>query len=440
VTARDAIEFQWLRNQQFLFAVNLLCGTIGLLSVLLWLRAPSRWVLLAAAGFAVGSPARLVLQKAHLGLPYVLAMGASQPLIAVQDVGLWFLLLFLLSLQENYKLARLTRILACSYVLVAALDGALVALSWQPGWIHFAQVADIVSTLCCIVLEAYPLVLLAYALRKVRQLDSASLLVAMLAFLDELLIVFGNVVKQGHQTATRWIADKLDAPLFSIGGTGISLPSIAGTFLFIAIVYAVYDSVREDQRRTDALEQERIVLLRESDRMRYQAEHDGLTGLRNHHSIVERLGQEISRSLSEGIPLSVVLIDVDHFKKINDRYGHMAGDLVLREIGGIFTRSLGVDDAVGRYGGEEFLLILPDCEIEDGLIRAEQLRAAVESKHFMDGETRLPVTASFGVATPSAELRDAEAVIRAADTALYRAKSAGRNCVIRAKMDSMAQK
>lgn len=330
--------------------------------------------------------------------------------------------------------------MACTYVLIAALDGVLVALSWQPEWIHFAQVADVISTLFCIVLEAYPLVLLAYALRKPRQLNSASLLVATLAFLDELLIVFGNVVKQGHQTAASWIADKLDAPLFSIGSTGISLPSIAGTFLFIAIVYAVYDSVREEQRRSDVLERERIVLLRESDRMRHQAEHDGLTGLRNHHSIVERLGQEMSHSLCEGIPLSVVLIDIDHFKKINDSYGHLAGDLVLREIGAIFKRSLGVHDSVGRYGGEEFLLILPNCEIENCLTRAEQLRAAVESKHFMDGETRLPVTASFGVATLSAELRDADAVIRAADAALYRAKSDGRNCVIRANTDRMAPK
>jgi diguanylate cyclase (GGDEF)-like protein len=170
--------------------------------------------------------------------------------------------------------------------------------------------------------------------------------------------------------------------------------------------------------------------------MRHRAEHDGLTGLWNHLAIVERLGEEMNRSFREGKTLSVILIDIDHFKKVNDSFGHLAGDIVLKEISTILTRALRPYDCVGRYGGEEFLLILSHCEIESALMRAEQLRAAVQSARMMDGETVLQVTASFGVASAFPSHYEAEAVIRAVDTALYRAKSRGRNCVIQAEMDA----
>ena len=434
-TAKDADEFQWLRSRLFLFGVNLLCTVIGLLSFLLWLRVPGRWVLFWTAGFALGSPARFLLQNAHLGLPYVWAMGASQPLVAIQDVSLWFLLLWLLSFRKNEFIWRLTRILAPIYVLNAALDGVLVALSWQPQWIRFAQISDVVATVFWILLESFPLVLVSYALFVRKQFDSARWLVASLAFLDEMLIVFSSAIKQGRQFTNWSIADNIDSILFSIGGTGISLSAIASALLFFAIVYAVSNSVREDQRRRDALEREKVELLHESSRMRHQAEHDGLTGLWNHRAIVERLSQEINRSFREKMSLSVILIDVDYFKKINDNFGHLAGDLVLRELSAILTHSLRPYDCVGRYGGEEFLLILPNCEVENALIRAEQLRVAVESAHIMDGETRLQVTASFGVASPFLTYGETETVIRAVDAALYRAKSSGRNCVVQSEVD-----
>jgi diguanylate cyclase len=108
----------------------------------------------------------------------------------------------------------------------------------------------------------------------------------------------------------------------------------------------------------------------------------------------------------------------------------------LKEISEIFARSLRPYDCVGRYGGEEFLLILPNCGIESAIIRAEQLRVAVQSARIMDGETVLQVTASFGVASVFPYDCETEAVIRAVDTALYRAKSSGRNCVIQAEMDT----
>jgi diguanylate cyclase (GGDEF)-like protein len=435
-TAKAAYEFQWLRSRQLHFAANLLCAVIALLSFLLWLRVPSRWVLFWTAGFALAQPAMLLLVNAHMGWPYPLAMGAAQPLTAMQDVSLWFLLLWLLSLHENRGLCRLTRILACLYMVNATLDGVVVAILWKPQWTGIAQVSDVVLTIISVLLEAFPLVLVGYALLKRKQFNSARWLVAIVAFADEMIFVFSNVVKQGRQFTDWPIAEKIDSPLFFIDGNGISLSTLFGALLLVAIVYAVYNSILEDQRRHDALEREKLELLHESKQMRHQAEHDGLTGLWNHRAIVERLSEEMNRSLREGMPLSVILIDVDYFKKINDSFGHLAGDLVLKEISRIFTSSLRPYDYVGRYGGEEFLLILPNCGIESGLMRAEQLRVAVQSARIMDGGTMLQVTASFGVASAFPSDYEAETVIRAVDTALYRAKYSGRNCVIQAEMDS----
>ena len=436
VTVRAASEYQWLRSRQLHFGANLLCAVIAFLSLLLWLRAPSRWVLFWTAGFAIAQPAVLLLLNAHLGWSYSLAMGVSESLCAMQDISLWFLLLWLLSLHENRAICRITRIFACIYAVSETLDGVLVALSWHPQWTRLAQISDALLSVLSFLFELLPLVLIGYALFKRKQFDSARWLVAILAFLDEMMLVFSYTVKQGRQFTGWPIADKIDSPLFFLNGNGISLSTLAGTLLLAAIVYAVYNSIREDQRRQDALEREKIELLHESNRMRHHAEHDGLTGLWNHRVIVERLDQEMIRSLRDGMPLSVILADVDHFKKVNDTFGHLAGDLVLKEIGTVFTRTLRPYDSVGRYGGEEFLLILPNCGVESALIRGEQLRAAVQSARVLDGETLLQVTASFGVVSVLPSHDEAETVIRAVDAALYRAKSRGRNCVIQAEMDT----
>jgi diguanylate cyclase (GGDEF)-like protein len=182
------------------------------------------------------------------------------------------------------------------------------------------------------------------------------------------------------------------------------------------------------ERRTEDLEKEKAELLRTREQMRHFAEHDDLTGLWNHRIIVERLRQEVERSRREGSPLSVILVDLDHFKQVNDTFGHPSGDLVLQEIGAIFQSAVRSYDWVGRYGGEEFLLILPGSGFAGAHLRAEELRAAVQRAHIHDGERVIPVTASFGVASgfPS----HYEVLINAADAALYRAKDNGRNCIV----------
>jgi len=182
------------------------------------------------------------------------------------------------------------------------------------------------------------------------------------------------------------------------------------------------------QHRTEDLEREKSELLRAREQMRHYAEHDDLTGLWNHRIIVERLRAEVAKSQRERTPLSVILVDLDHFKQINDTFGHLAGDLALKEMGAIFLRSTRPYDWVGRYGGEEFLLILPGSNYAAARVRAEELRMAVESARITYVDRSIQITASFGVA--SGFPTDEGKLIKTADGALYAAKANGRNCVV----------
>lgn len=431
---KAALDYHWLQSRQFLFGENLIYTLVAVLSFLLWWRNRSRWLLFWVMGFALVPPIELILIGADLRWPYTLGMGASQPLGAIRDISLWYLLLWLLQLHENRATVRLTRILACISLANTTVDGVLVALSWNPRWIGLLRAADAASAVLYTMLEAFPLFLVAYAFLQRKQFDSARWLVAILAFLNESIVNVRNAVKQGRQFTGWSIDSRIDSPLFTFGGSAISLYTLTGALLLISIVYAVYRSIRDDQRRQDALEREKLELMHAREQMRHYAEHDGLTGLWNHRIIVERLRGEIDRSRREGTPLSVILADIDHFKKFNDTFGHLTGDMVLKEISAIITRSVRTYDWVGRYGGEEFLIILPGSELESALARAEQLRLAVQSAQVRNDETTLQMTASFGVASDFPFDDDAEAVIRTADAALYRAKNSGRNCVIAAEL------
>ena len=435
--AKAALDYKWLESRQFLFGENLIYGLVAVLSLLLWWRnsSPSRWLLFWVMGFAIVPPLNLLLLKAHLRCPYVLAMGAVQPLWAIRDISLWFVLLWLLLLHENRGMARLTRIFAWIGLATTTVDGVMIAFSGDPQWIGLCKTVDATSTILYTPIQAFPLFLVCYAIFRRKQLDSARWLVALLASLDEMILVIRNAVMQGRQFTGWSFESKIDSPLFTLGGSAISLYTLTGALLLCAIVYAVYKSIREDQRRQDALEREKLELMLAREQMRHYAEHDGLTGLWNHRIIVEQLRGEIDRSRREGTPLSVILADVDHFKKINDTFGHLTGDLVLKEIGAIITGSVRSYDWVGRYGGEEFLIVLPGTEIESALYRAEQLRLAVQSAKVGNDEITLQVTASFGVASDFPPDYDAEAIIRTVDTALYRAKNSGRNCITAAEMD-----
>ena len=162
--------------------------------------------------------------------------------------------------------------------------------------------------------------------------------------------------------------------------------------------------------------------------LRHQATHDHLTGLWNRRMILNALDPEVNRAARGNQAIAVALADIDHFKRINDTHGHGAGDEVLKGVADRMRSALRSYDAIGRYGGEEFLLVLPNCESTAAVDVVERARSAVTAKPLEAGETALDVTISAGVAWATGKV-EAAALIQAADEALYRAKEAGRNRV-----------
>lgn len=158
---------------------------------------------------------------------------------------------------------------------------------------------------------------------------------------------------------------------------------------------------------------------------------DGLTGLYNHRYFHERLAKEVARSNRTGLPLSLLMIDVDHFKHYNDLHGHPAGDAVLRSVAKILSNGRRMNDAVARYGGEEFTVLLVDTPKADAAHLAEQIRLHVEQAEFAHGGSQPGgrLTISLGVASYPEDANGAEGLVVAADAALYRAKHSGRNRV-----------
>jgi len=173
-------------------------------------------------------------------------------------------------------------------------------------------------------------------------------------------------------------------------------------------------------------------LIHAKDDLQFAAAHDPLTGLWNRGAILDLLKREVSRRQRTGDALGVIMADVDYFKKINDTHGHLVGDAVLQEV----TRRLAVGirpyDAVGRYGGEEFLVVFPGCSAENLVVGAERLRRCIADSPVETAAGQLPVTLSLGLASAEQgekETLDCETFLRTADEALYAAKARGRNRV-----------
>jgi len=160
-------------------------------------------------------------------------------------------------------------------------------------------------------------------------------------------------------------------------------------------------------------------------KLRERADLDGLTGLHNRRAFEERIEEEISRSARHGIPLSLLMLDVDHFKALNDTLGHTAGDRVLQALSDLLRDSARTMDFVSRYGGEEFAIILPHTGVEASHLMAERLRRVVESAPWPVRQ----VTVSLGIATLTPTITDARTLLESADRALYHSKQAGRNRV-----------
>lgn len=161
-----------------------------------------------------------------------------------------------------------------------------------------------------------------------------------------------------------------------------------------------------------------------------QANRDPLTGLYNRRYLGTTLERELARCARAGQPLSLMLLDVDHFKQVNDTYGHQAGDEVLKKLAAMLTEQARTADVVCRFGGEEFLLLLPDMAPDIALARAEQWRSAFAATTVLFDEFQLQATLSIGIASYPSHGESPEELIRCADRALYRAKSEGRNRVV----------
>jgi len=166
--------------------------------------------------------------------------------------------------------------------------------------------------------------------------------------------------------------------------------------------------------------------------------HDELTGLLTSKSFFSELRREAARAEHEERPFCVLMMDLDHFKSVNDRYGHLVGSQTLEEVGALITRALRAGDVAARFGGEEFAAFLLNADCAQGLVAAERVRSAVESHPFAtarrggaaaEGGETFQLTISVGVAAYPDDARDPIELVELADTALYRAKNAGRNCV-----------
>lgn len=218
------------------------------------------------------------------------------------------------------------------------------------------------------------------------------------------------------------------------GTTALEIPMAArGEILGLLIVRAggpdAVDQLRARERLAAVLADSMSLALSNialREKLRTQALRDPLTGLYNRRYMEDALERYASLSESSHKPLAVIMIDLDHFKRLNDEHGHAAGDAVLRETAAVIIGAIRPRDVACRYGGEELVVILADCGLDDAMGRAETLRARIESLSDIHG---MRITASFGVAVAPDTAPAGSGLLVAADAALYRAKAAGRNRV-----------
>ena len=211
------------------------------------------------------------------------------------------------------------------------------------------------------------------------------------------------------------------APLFAGQGASVLTSSTVQTLTFmtafIALLVTSMGFVFMGKERADQLN-------------RRLAAQDELTGIANRRSIIAALERDLARSLRTREPLALMMVDVDHFKQVNDRHGHLAGDAVLRHVAGVLQQRVRAQDIVGRYGGEEFLVVLPDTGLDGAQHLALQLCKAVQTTPCVWRSETIAVTVSIGVFGGRLEPQDHwDLLLHAADSALYRAKEGGRNRV-----------
>jgi len=196
------------------------------------------------------------------------------------------------------------------------------------------------------------------------------------------------------------------------------------------------NSMLRIKRLQEELEERERQLLEANERLRHMSQTDGLTGLDNRRHLEERIEEMFEHAKRLNEPFAIVMCDLDRFKSVNDTYGHQAGDAVLKQLAKILKHEVREIDRAGRYGGEEFMLLLPGTVLDSAVTFAERVRKQIESHTFTFDGTSIQRTASFGVsAWPHPRIAKCDGLVRAADDALYVAKETGRNRVIRFDSD-----
>jgi diguanylate cyclase (GGDEF)-like protein len=241
-----------------------------------------------------------------------------------------------------------------------------------------------------------------------------------------LLVPFAALLWQAYSDRREWWDEWLKTEFHKHGITYF----VVG--LFAAIVFSLLGYFIGHWRDVGAMESESM---RDSNLTLAQlASTDGLTGLLNTRAVHERLDIELENSYRS--PLTCLLVDIDHFKRINDTHGHPFGDTVLATVGDLLKKSVRDMDAVGRLGGEEFIVILPRMPGDRALVVAERIRKMVHTEEFISDDKKVPVTVSLGLVTyPSENLNTKDKMLKAVDEALYAAKRGGRNRIVVWKED-----
>lgn len=201
----------------------------------------------------------------------------------------------------------------------------------------------------------------------------------------------------------------------------------------LALEAGAFDYVKKPLDEIEIVARVRSALRYKShqDQLTEMAMHDSLTGLYNHRLLIELLGRELAASRRKSQSVSFCMADIDHFKNLNDQFGHQAGDFVLQEISRLLTHGLRKSDPIGRYGGEEFGIVLGNCDPETAVALCERLRQSVANHPFQIEGQEVHVTLSLGLAhADPKEQIDETALVHRADAALYRAKAEGRNRLV----------
>jgi diguanylate cyclase (GGDEF)-like protein len=245
------------------------------------------------------------------------------------------------------------------------------------------------------------------------------------------LILYGL----GHAGYMSFYSHRYDTQFFVAHALNIlaQIAVLAGLFVSMFSIYkseasSAIDLYRANQSLATQLDLERRLVcdLKEAE---YRATHDFLSGIHNRAAIMGLLEREASRCQRTRRELGLLIADIDHFKTINDTYGHPVGDEVIKQLALRMASALRPYDSIGRFGGEEFLILVPNCTISDATVVAERLRLSVATNKLVIGQLVIPVTVSVGVSTIKGEALDVNLALRTADSALYEAKNKGRNRV-----------